>query len=142
MTTQSARVGGVTIATAVGVRASETRLRATTPLLGMYPQRSREIQVGQRKSPNGWYAEKDHLGAALASGDFDGDGLSDLAISTNPETLSEGMFSWFPLYMPLRHPVLVLLRGGRGRGRPIALGRGGSPDTTYVQHQLETALLW
>ena len=63
MTTQSARVGGVTIATAVGVRASETRLRATTPLLGMYPQRSREIQVGQRKSPNGWYAEKDHLGA-------------------------------------------------------------------------------
>ena len=31
----------------------------------------------------------------------------DVAISTNPETLSEGMFSWFPLYLPLRHPVVV-----------------------------------
>ena len=27
--------------------------------------------------------------------------------STNPESLSEGMFSWFPLYLPLRHPVVV-----------------------------------
>ena len=34
-------------------------------------------------------SEKDHLGAALASGDFDGDGLSDLAISTNPEAVSD-----------------------------------------------------
>jgi len=31
----------------------------------------------------------------------------DVCISTNPETLSEGMFSWFPLYLPLRHPVVV-----------------------------------
>ena len=31
----------------------------------------------------------------------------DVAISTDPETESVGMFSWFPLYIPLRHPVLV-----------------------------------
>lgn len=30
-----------------------------------------------------------------------------VCISTNPESLSEGMFSWFPLYLPLRHPVVV-----------------------------------
>ena len=36
------------------------------------------------------------------------DGLyKDIAISTDPASLSVGMFSWFPLYMPLRHPVLV-----------------------------------
>ena len=63
MTTQSARVGGVTIATAVGVRASETRLRVPTPLRGMYPQRSREMQVGQRNSQNGGYDEKANFGA-------------------------------------------------------------------------------
>ena len=28
-------------------------------------------------------------------------------ISTDPPTESVGMFSWFPLYIPLRHPVLV-----------------------------------
>jgi len=26
----------------------------------------------------------------------------DIAISINPKTFSEGMFSWFPLYFPLR----------------------------------------
>ena len=31
----------------------------------------------------------------------------DVCISTDPATLSDGMFSWFPLYLPLRHPVLV-----------------------------------
>lgn len=31
----------------------------------------------------------------------------DIAISTDPATESVGMFSWFPLYLPLRHPVLV-----------------------------------
>ena len=31
----------------------------------------------------------------------------DVIISTDPATESVGMFSWFPLYMPLRHPVLV-----------------------------------
>jgi protein arginine N-methyltransferase 5 len=31
----------------------------------------------------------------------------DVAISTDPATESVGMFSWFPLYMPLRHPVTV-----------------------------------
>jgi len=31
----------------------------------------------------------------------------DVAISTDPATESIGMFSWFPLYMPLRQPVHV-----------------------------------
>ena len=31
----------------------------------------------------------------------------DVAISTDPETESVGMFSWFPLYLPLRTPVHV-----------------------------------
>lgn len=32
------------------------------------------------------------------------DGLS---VSINPETYSEGMFSWFPIYFPLRTPAVV-----------------------------------
>lgn len=29
----------------------------------------------------------------------------DVVISTNPDTHSKGMFSWFPLFFPLRYPV-------------------------------------
>ena len=31
----------------------------------------------------------------------------EVCISTEPSTVSEGMFSWFPLYVPLRHPIPV-----------------------------------
>ena len=31
----------------------------------------------------------------------------DIHISTEPHTISEGMFSWFPLYLPLRQPAVV-----------------------------------
>ena len=31
----------------------------------------------------------------------------EVCISTEPSTVSEGMFSWFPLYVPLRHPVPI-----------------------------------
>mmetsp|Transcript_39198 Transcript_39198/g.155489 ORF Transcript_39198/g.155489 Transcript_39198/m.155489 type:complete len:132 (-) Transcript_39198:1524-1919(-) len=31
----------------------------------------------------------------------------DVMISIRPESFSEGMFSWFPLYFPLRTPLLV-----------------------------------
>mmetsp|Transcript_12397 Transcript_12397/g.32793 ORF Transcript_12397/g.32793 Transcript_12397/m.32793 type:complete len:632 (-) Transcript_12397:1161-3056(-) len=31
----------------------------------------------------------------------------ELSISTNPLTKSEGMFSWFPIFFPLRHPLAV-----------------------------------
>ena len=31
----------------------------------------------------------------------------DVEISIEPRTLSKHMFSWFPLYIPLRQPVLV-----------------------------------
>ena len=40
-------------------------------------------------------------------GYFHADLYGDVHISIDPATESIGMFSWFPLYMPLRHPVLV-----------------------------------
>ena len=49
------------------------------------------------------------LGGALHGfvGFFHSTLYKDIHISTEPHTLSEGMFSWFPLYVPLRHPALV-----------------------------------
>ena len=49
------------------------------------------------------------LGATLHGfvGYFHSTLYADVCISTDPATLSVGMFSWFPLYMPLRHPVRV-----------------------------------
>ena len=44
----------------------------------------------------------------------------DVIISTDPATVSVGMFSWFPLYMPLRHPVFVP-DGGRVEARAAML---------------------
>uniref|UniRef100_A0A7S2FZY8 Protein arginine N-methyltransferase n=1 Tax=Octactis speculum TaxID=3111310 RepID=A0A7S2FZY8_9STRA len=43
------------------------------------------------------------------SGYFEAQLLGDIYISIvpNTENYSEGMFSWFPLYFPLRHPVMV-----------------------------------
>jgi len=34
-------------------------------------------------------------------------GAPGLAVSINPDTISEGMFSWFPIYFPLRTPVIL-----------------------------------
>jgi protein arginine N-methyltransferase 5 len=31
----------------------------------------------------------------------------DVMLSINPSTYSEGMFSWFPMYIPIRNPVRV-----------------------------------
>eukprot|EP01089_Gocevia_fonbrunei_P005626 TRINITY_DN1610_c0_g1_i1.p1 TRINITY_DN1610_c0_g1~~TRINITY_DN1610_c0_g1_i1.p1 ORF type:complete len:656 (-),score=154.69 TRINITY_DN1610_c0_g1_i1:61-1932(-) len=39
------------------------------------------------------------------SGYFDAKLYKDVHISINPETFSEGMFSWFPLFIPLRTPI-------------------------------------
>jgi len=41
------------------------------------------------------------------AGYFDCELYDGLSVSINPDTYSEGMFSWFPIYFPLRHPVLV-----------------------------------
>jgi protein arginine N-methyltransferase 5 len=38
---------------------------------------------------------------------YDGDVNERILISTRPKTFSEGMFSWFPLYFPLREPLRV-----------------------------------
>jgi len=40
-------------------------------------------------------------------GFFDATLFKDVHISINPETFSEGMISWFPLFFPLRTPVYV-----------------------------------
>jgi len=40
-------------------------------------------------------------------GYFDATLFRDVHISINPQTFSEGMISWFPLFFPLRTPVYV-----------------------------------
>jgi len=41
------------------------------------------------------------------AGYFEAKLYNDVMISINPETFSEGMFSWFPIYIPLHQPVQV-----------------------------------
>ena len=47
------------------------------------------------------------LGATLHGfiGYFHSTLYKDVHISIEPSTFSDGMFSWFPLYLPLRHPA-------------------------------------
>ena len=52
------------------------------------------------------------------------DGSEAVHISTEPSTESVGMFSWFPLFIPLRTPVLVP-EGGRVEGVVDGLDMGG-----------------
>lgn len=41
------------------------------------------------------------------AGYFDCELYDGLSVSINPDSYSEGMFSWFPIYFPLRTPVLI-----------------------------------
>jgi protein arginine N-methyltransferase 5 len=41
------------------------------------------------------------------SGYFDSQLYGTASISIHPETHSDGMFSWFPMYIPLIHPLEV-----------------------------------
>lgn len=41
------------------------------------------------------------------AGYFDAVLFDDVTLSINPSTHSDGMFSWFPIYFPLRTPVAV-----------------------------------
>jgi len=41
------------------------------------------------------------------AGYFDSVLYKDVMISINPESHSPGMFSWFPIYFPLRTPIFV-----------------------------------
>mmetsp|Transcript_56820 Transcript_56820/g.122866 ORF Transcript_56820/g.122866 Transcript_56820/m.122866 type:complete len:611 (+) Transcript_56820:71-1903(+) len=61
---------------------------------------------------NDRYAEIDFTAEVEAlvhgfAGYFHCDLYKDLSVSINPDTYSEGMFSWFPIYFPLRTPVLI-----------------------------------
>jgi len=51
-------------------------------------------------------AEADALIHGFA-GYFHCDLYKDITISIEPSTFSEGMFSWFPIFFPVRHPFLV-----------------------------------
>jgi len=41
------------------------------------------------------------------AGYFDAQLFGDIHISINPQTYSKGMFSWFPLFFPLRNPIYI-----------------------------------
>jgi protein arginine N-methyltransferase 5 len=41
------------------------------------------------------------------AGYFDCTLFGDVHISINPETHSPGMFSWFPIFIPLKEPIYV-----------------------------------
>ena len=41
------------------------------------------------------------------AGFFDSKLYADVHISINPETETEGMFSWFPLFIPFTNPTRV-----------------------------------
>ena len=49
------------------------------------------------------------------AGYFEAKLFGDVMISINPSTHSEGMFSWFPIYIPIKAPMLV------NRGEKIAV---------------------
>jgi len=51
-------------------------------------------------------AEVDALVHGFA-GYFDCELHDNLTVSINPDTYSEGMFSWFPIYFPLRTPIAI-----------------------------------
>merc|ERR1711871_1880211 len=63
-----------------------------------------------------YLALKFQIGASPATihgfaGYFDAQLYGDIFISTHPVSYSRGMFSWFPLYFPIRQPVFVDAHG-------------------------------
>jgi len=65
-----------------------------------------ELQSNARYTELEFVCEVDTLVHGFA-GYFDCELNEDLHVSINPDTYSEGMFSWFPIYFPLRVPVMV-----------------------------------
>lgn len=41
------------------------------------------------------------------AGYFEAKLYGDIVISIVPQTFSQGMFSWFPIYFPIREPIYV-----------------------------------
>mmetsp|Transcript_47673 Transcript_47673/g.123066 ORF Transcript_47673/g.123066 Transcript_47673/m.123066 type:complete len:616 (-) Transcript_47673:65-1912(-) len=65
-----------------------------------------ELSSNDRYAEIDFTAEVDALVHGFA-GYFHCDLYEGLDVSINPDTYSEGMFSWFPIYFPLRTPVLI-----------------------------------
>lgn len=65
-----------------------------------------ELKSNDRYIELDFTMESDTLVHGFA-GYFDCELFEDIHVSISPETRSEGMFSWFPLYFPLRIPLVV-----------------------------------
>jgi len=65
-----------------------------------------ELSTNDRYTEIEFDMEVDSLVHGFA-GYFHCDLYADISVSINPDTFSEGMFSWFPIYFPLRTPVLI-----------------------------------
>jgi len=64
------------------------------------------LDTNDRYAEVGFSIEVDALVHGFA-GYFHCDLYEDLVISISPETFSEGMFSWFPIFFPVRNPIFV-----------------------------------
>lgn len=65
-----------------------------------------ELRSNERYTELDFSVEVDALVHGFA-GYFSCQLYKDLKVSIEPQTHSEGMFSWFPIYFPLRTPVLI-----------------------------------
>jgi len=65
-----------------------------------------ELRCNDRYTEVDFTVEVDALVHGFA-GYFHCDLHEELSISINPDTISDGMFSWFPIYFPLRTPVFI-----------------------------------
>jgi len=65
-----------------------------------------DLNSNDRYAEIGFTAEVEALVHGFA-GYFHCELYDGLSVSISPQTYSEGMFSWFPIYFPLRVPVLV-----------------------------------
>lgn len=65
-----------------------------------------EMQSNDRYTETSFQVEVDALVHGFA-GYFDCELFDGVRMSIHPETYSKGMFSWFPMYFPLKTPVLM-----------------------------------
>ncbi|KAL6062042.1 Protein arginine N-methyltransferase 5, variant 2 [Balamuthia mandrillaris] len=73
----------------------------------VHPNREKNID-NSRYTKLSWQIENSSTLHGFA-GYFDAQLFEDVHISINPDTFSEGMFSWFPLFFPLRVRLLLLV---------------------------------
>ena len=63
------------------------------------------------------------------AGTFHADLYGDVSISIYPPTFSEGMFSWFPLFLPFSAPVRV----DAGGALAVSLWRRSDPGRAWYE---------